>query len=434
VRRVVLSPDAHGWSPEPEQLDLFGTEIPDGLYTTKDFERVVSLLTRTDAAAKHLTAYLRATDRMAKTVVFCVNQEHADHMRRALHNANSDLTAQHPDYVVRIVSDEGIVGDAHLGRFADTDSDTPVIATTSSLLSTGVDLPTVRNIVLFRPVGSMALFKQMIGRGTRIFLDDGKLSFDIIDYAGATALFEDPDFDGPPESVVEEEIDDEGEPVDETVVASPEPPFETPEDVHDDVDPDDLEEEPRAKYYVDDVEVWVTAEAVYHLDPETERLRLVEYRDFVADTVRSLYPDPNHLRACWRSRPGRQDVLDALAERGIDAGELAERTGLTEADPLDMLVHLAWNQPLATRTDRARRVRKERSDFFEQYSPAARDVLKALLDKYADHGIGQLDDLSVLGVQPLAALGTPTEIASRFGSSAKLRAAVTRLGELLYAS
>ena len=183
----MLSPDAHGWAPDPGQLDLFGKEIPDGLYTTKDFERVVSLLTRTEAAAKHLTEYLRRTDRWAKTIVFCVDQEHADQMRRALHNANADLTRQHPNYVVRIVSDEGEIGKGHLSDFADTETDVPVIATTSQLLSTGVDLPTVRNIVLFRPVGSMALFKQMIGRGTRLFPDEDKLSFDIIDYSGATA-------------------------------------------------------------------------------------------------------------------------------------------------------------------------------------------------------------------------------------------------------
>ena len=160
VRRVVLSADAYGWTPDQGQLDMFGKEIPEGLYTTDDFERVVSLLSRTEVAAKHLTDYLRRTDRWAKTIVFCVNQEHADQMRRALHNANSDLTKQHPDYVVRIVSDEQRIGRAHLSRFADTEKSLPVIATTSEMLSTGVDLPTVRNIVLFRPVGSMALFKQ----------------------------------------------------------------------------------------------------------------------------------------------------------------------------------------------------------------------------------------------------------------------------------
>ena len=433
VRRVVLSSDALGWTPDQGQLDLFGKEIPDGLYTTRHFERVVSLLSRTEAAAKHLTEYLHRTDRWAKTIVFCVDQEHADQMRRALHNANADLARQHPNYVVRIVSDEGDLGKGYLSDFADTEKDTPVIATTSQLLSTGVDLPTVRNIVLFRPVGSMAMFKQMIGRGTRLFPDADKLSFDIIDYSGATGLFADPEFDGPPERVDEEEIDGEGEVVGDIVVEAPEPPFG--DDSGDQtIDPDDLAVEPRAKLYVGGYEVWVTAEAIYHLEPDTRRLRLVEYRDYVADTVRTLFPDPNELRSRWVSRVGRHDVLDELARRGIDADELAARTGLGDADPLDVLVHLAWNQALATRTDRARRVRKENTDFFEAFQPDARAVLTQLLDKYAEHGISQLDDLGVLEVPPLSSLGSPAEIAGRFGSAGALRSAVAALGELIYAA
>ncbi len=430
----MLSPDAHGWAPDQGQLDLFGKEIPAGLYTTKDFERVVSLLTRTEAAAKHLTEYLRRTDPWAKTIVFCVSQDHADQMRRALHNANADLAKDHPNYVVRIVSEEGDVGRSHLSDFADTEKPLPVIATTSELLSTGVDLPTVKNIVLFRTVGSMALFKQMIGRGTRLFPDEDKLSFDIIDYSGATALFNDPEFDGPPEQVVHEEIDDEGNVTDDTVVEQPEPIFEPPpvDGAPDDLPPDDLDEEPRAKFYVDDVEVWVTAEAVYHLDPETERLRLVEYRDFVAETVRSLFPDAKELRSKWANRISRQDVLDALGRHGIDIEDLVERTAMADADPIDVLVHVAWNQPLATRVERARRVRRAHEAFFEQFQPAAREVLAYLLDKYAEHGISELDDLAVLELPPLSSLGTPSEIAARFGSADALRTAVSQLSELVY--
>lgn len=434
VRRVVLSSDALGWAPDQGQLDLFGKEIPEGLYTTRHFERVVSLLTRTEAAAKHLTEYLHRTDRWAKTIVFCVDQEHADQMRRALHNANADLAKQHPNYVVRIVSDEGELGKGHLSDFADTERDTPVIATTSQLLSTGVDLPTVRNIVLFRPVGSMAMFKQMIGRGTRLFPDADKLSFDIIDYSGATGLFADPDFDGPPERVDQEEIDDDGRVVDDTVVQEPEPAFDPDDSSGQTIDPEDLEVEPRSKLYVDDHEVWVTAEAIYHLEPDTARLRLVEYRDYVADTVRSLFPDPSDLRSMWVSRVGRHDVLEALARRGIDADELAVRAGLGDADPLDVLVHLAWNRPLATRTDRARRVLKENAEFFEAFQPEARSVLSHLLDKYTEHGISQIDDLGVLEVPPLSALGSPAEIAGHFGPAKELRSAVAKLSELIYAA
>jgi len=433
VRRVVLSADAHGWAPDAGQLDLFGKEIPDGLYTTSQFERVVSLLSRTEAAARHLTDYLKRTDRWAKTIVFCVDQEHADQMRRALHNANADLTQQHPDYVVRIVSDEAEIGRGHLGNFGDTERSTPVIATSSQMLSTGVDLPTVKNIVLFRTVGSMAMFKQMIGRGTRLYPDADKLSFDILDYSGATALFTDPEFDGPPERVDSEEIDETGAVVDDVVVEQPEPPFDEGTSPGE-AGIDEAEIEPRGKFYVDQTEIWVTAEAIYHLDPETQRLRLVEYRDHVADAVRTLFPDPSQLRTQWRSRVGRHDVQDALSQRGVDLDELSDRAGLPDADPLDVLVHLAWNQPLATRLDRTRRVRSEHADFFEAHQPAARDVLGQLLDKYAEHGISQLDDLGVLEVPPISALGSPAEIAGRFGSPAALRDAVETLGELLYAA
>ena len=178
--------------------------------------------------------------------------------------------------------------------------------------------------------------------------------------------------------------------------------------------------------------MWVTAEAAYHLDPDTHRLRLVEYREFVTETVRSLFPDPTELRSKWASRVGRLDVLDALGVHGIDPEELIERTGMVDADPIDVLVHLAWNQPLASRTDRVRRVRKEHADFFEAYQPAAREVLGYLLDKYAEHGISQLDDPGVLQVPPLSSLGTPVEIADRFGSVDALRVAVSKLSELVY--
>lgn len=439
VRRVVLSADAHGWTPDKGQLDMFGKEIPVGLYTTRDFERVVSLLTRTEAAAKHLSDYLARTDRWAKTIVFCVNQEHADQMRRALHNANVDITKDHPNYTVRIVSEEGDTGRNHLSDFADTEKTLPVIVTTSEMLSTGVDLPTVRNIVLFRPVGSMALFKQIIGRGTRLFPDEDKLSFDIIDYSGATRLFNDPDFDGPPEQIVEEQVDDQGAVRDGTVLVEGKtsqdsldegPHGDSPEGVF----PDDLDKQPSTKFYVDDGQVWVTAEAVYHLDTTTQRLQLVEYRDFVADTVRFLFPDAGELRSKWASRVGRQDVIDALSAHGIDAAELVERAGLRDADPFDVLVHLAWNHPLATRVERARRVRREHVEFFETFKPQAREVLTYLLDKYTEYGIDELENLEVLEVPPLSSLGTPTQIAGRFGSAKALRSAVARLSQLVYVS
>lgn len=429
VRRVVLSPDAFGWSPEPGELDRFGRDIPPGLYETRDFERVVSLLKRTELAANHLTNYLRRTDPMAKTIVFCVDSEHADQMRRALTNANTDLVRQYPDYVVRIVSDEGDVGYGHLGNFRDAERDTPVIATTSKLLSTGVDLPTVKNIVLFKPIGSMVEFKQIIGRGTRLYPDEDKLTFDIIDYTGATWLFEDPEFDGPPEDLIVEEIDESGQPSEPIQVAEPEPVFD------DSADPEDVDSREPRKFYVEGTEVRLVAEGFYVPDAESGRLRLIEYGDYVAQEVRRLFPDAGDLRQRWRSRPGRAEVIEALASRGISFDELADRTGLSSADPFDLLVHLAWNTPVVSRRDRVRRVHTESAGFFESFAEQARSVLEDLLEKYAEHGITQLDDLRVLEVPPIPERhGTVLEIAKKFGGRDRLHEAIASLEELLYSA
>ncbi len=435
VRRVVLSPDASGWSPEPGQIDRFGREIPDDLYETRHFERVVSLLTRTEAAARHLTEYMKGTGRMAKTIVFCVDAEHADQMRKALNNANADIARQHPNYAVRIVSDEGDAGRLHLGDFADPERETPVIATTAQLLSTGVDLPTVRNIVLFKPIGSIVEFKQIIGRGTRLYPDEDKLTFEIIDYSGATALFEDAAFDGPPEAPpLVEEIDGDGKTMSGTEVSEPEPAYgEGREEGA--VGPDRLEDEGARKFYVEDgPAAYVTAEGFYLPDLARGRLVLVEYSDYLAGEVRRLYPSARALRAAWRTRLGRGEVGAALADRGISMEEAADRLGLGDMDAVDLLVHVAWNGPTITRGQRVRRVRADRADFFELFVPAARAVLEDLLDKYADHGVSQLDDLRVLEVPPLDRHGSVVDIAGRFGGSERLRSAIDEMEDLLYAA
>jgi len=427
VRRVVLSADAFGYSPGEGELDLFGNEVPDGLYESPQFERVVAMLSRTETAARHLTDYLRSHDRHAKTIIFCVNSDHADAMRRAMHNANSDITADDPDYVVRIVSAE-YESDRLLANFSDPERQSPTIATTSQLLSTGVDIPSVRNIVLFRPIGSMALFKQVIGRGTRLDPDTDKWQFEIIDYCGATRLFEDPEFDGPPLVETEEEIDGKGEVI-ESENAVNEPAVDMPEDELDEADLDDKDEV--KKFYIDDEPVWVVAEGVFRLDPNTQKPRLVQYRSFVADAVRELVPTSTELRERWGTSATREGVIDALAARGIDLDEAIEHTGLHDADPLDLLVHLAWNEPLATRFDRVRRIRAESAAFFERFGPDARAVLEELLDKYAAFGPGELAPAS-LRVPPLSAMGSPVELAGRFGGSEALSEAIVALRDELY--
>ncbi len=435
VRRVVLSSDAYGYSPEEGTLDLYGKEIPPKLYDTNDFERVVALLDRTETAAKHLTEYLKRTDRLAKTVVFCVNQDHAERMRNALLNENTDLVKTHLDYVVQITSDQGTVGQAHLDSFADTEKDYPVIAITSHLLSTGVDLPTVKNVVIFKPIGSMTMFKQIIGRGTRVYEDADKFSFDIIDYSGATVLFADPEFDGPPERVDRETIDEQGEVVEELVVAEPEPPYGDTAS-HGELDEADIESRADRVFYVGDEEkVWVVGEALYELDPVTRKPKLMEYWDFVADTVRSLFQGTHaasQLCAKWADPVARKELTDELASRGIDASDLEERTGLGGTDTLDILVHVAWNHPLVTRHERVRRARRNHAQFFEQFRPEARQVLDELLAKYARHGVDELNDLAVLEVPPLDGLGSPTEIARRFGGAEALEDALVELQKCLY--
>jgi type I restriction enzyme, R subunit len=431
VTRAVLSPDAHGWRPEPDQLDRYGRAIPEGTYTTQDFERVVSLLERTRAAARHLSDQLRRTDRFAKTIVFCVDQEHAEQMRSALHEENADLTRQHPHYVARVVSDEGDVGREHLDAFIDPRRTTPTIVTTSRLLSTGVDVPTCRNIVLFRPVGSIVEFKQIIGRGTRLYPDLDKLSFDILDYTGATVHFADPEFDGVPEATVEEVIDDGGAVI---ATSADDPSRSTAPDVDVEVDLDEIERQATRKLYVDGGEVILTSESVHVLQRDTGRLRIVEYRDFAAQQVRTLFPHADDLRSRWRNASGRDQVVADLESRGILIGELKGQLGIPEADPFDLLVHVAWNGPLGTRRDRVNRVKLEHRVALERQGPEARAILEALLEKYAEHGIDQLDDLASLELPPLSAFGTPVEIAQRFGGANALRGAVAELGDLLYAA
>jgi len=431
VHRIIPSVDATGWRPDRGQLDRFAREIPDDVYETKDFERLVSLLSRTEVVAQHLTAYLERTDRFAKTMVFCVDQEHAEDMRAALHRANEDLTRRYPHYVARVTADEGKVGRSHLDDFLDPERDVPVILTTSKLLSTGVDAPTCRNIVLFKPIGSMVEFKQIIGRGTRLYPDKDKLWFTILDYAGATRLFADPNFDGEPERITEEML----YPFPEEAGPPPkvkEGPLGVEDEDGDVVEGDWGEEQPPRKYYVDGVEVHISAEMVYELDSAGKKHRVVKYTDYAREQVRRLYPTPAELRTEWMDAEHRGAVIQALAERGIDFSTLVEATNQPDADPFDLLIHVAWNAPLRTRRERAERVRKEKKDFWDRYSPQARAVLNDLLDKYTDHGVTQLDDLQILEVPPLSERGTPVEIARFFGGSGQLRQAFSELQSMLY--
>jgi type I restriction enzyme R subunit len=432
VHRIVTTWDAVGWRPSQGDLDRFGREIPDDEYHTGEFERIVSLRARTEAVAHHLTEHMRRTDRFAKTIVFCVDQEHADEMRRALNNLNADLVRDNPDYVCRVTSDEGDLGRGHLSNFQDLERRTPVILTTSQLLTTGVDAPTVQNIVLLRVINSMTEFKQIIGRGTRVRDDYGKLFFSILDYTGsATRLFADPEFDGEPSIETEQTIDDEGEPVDDETVVTPEdePEGDDPEPL-----PPDEPDEPRRKFYYDGGQVEIAAHLVYELDPDGNQLRVVQFTDYTADKVRTLYRNAAELRDEWADPQRRSDIIERLEERGIDFDHLAETANQPDADPLDLICHLAFNAPLRTRRERAQRLRTDRRDFFDQFGPDARQILDELLDKYTEHGTAQFVIPDVLEVPPISEHGNVIEIANRFGGVEQLRQAVIQLQTLLYAA
>ncbi len=442
VHRVITDVDAAGWRPTPGELDRFGRAVPDDEYITKDFERVVALRARTEAIARHLSDFMRGTDRLAKTVVFCVDQDHADEMRRALNNCNADLVQQYPDYVCRVTADEGEIGRGHLSRFQELETVTPVILTTSQLLTTGVDAPMIKNVAIARVVGSMAEFKQIIGRGTRLRDDYGKSYFNILDYTGsATQKFADPTFDDDLAQIDVVTIDAGGEVISVQVEASEQPALEGESFTYDQggypgvpiLDPGGEDAPPR-KFYVDGGSVAIIADMVYEYDANGKRQSIVKYSDYTAGAVRTLYPSAALLRNHWANAESRSSILAKLAERGIDFDLLAQTTGQPDADPFDLLCHVAYNAPLRTRRERAVRLRQEQPDFFTRYGPEARGILDELLDKYADHGVAQFAIPDILKVPPIANHGNVGEIIRLFGGADKLRAAVGELQALLYAA
>lgn len=435
VRRVVTDVDAIGFRPFMGQTDDYGQIIPDAEYGVEDFERIISIKSRTEAVAQHLTNHLKATNRHDKTIVFCHDQDHADQMRRALSNANSDLVKHHPNYVVRVTADDGEIGKGFLSTFQDVETTIPTILTTSRLLTTGVDAPLVRNVVLFRLIKSMTDFKQIIGRGTRVREDYGKLFFTILDYTGAaTQNFADPAFDGDPVKAITETIDENGN-VEETVEDS------IGEEGNQSGDADggavinwgDDDDVRRRKYYISEgVNVSILHEMVQELDANGKKLRLVKFTTYTGEQVRDLYPDPDQFRQSWAGMDTRAAIVTALEERGISLDHVAAIMEQPDADSFDLLCHLAFNMPVRTRRERADSVRREKRQFFERYSAEARAILNAILEKYVDFGVTQIALPTVLQVPPITERGTITEIARLFGGALQLREAVSELQELLY--
>ena len=419
VIRIGIDKDLDGWRPEIGKTDKYGQVIEDREYNELDYDRSLILEQRTALVAARITELLKATDRYHKTIVFCENIDHAERMRQALVNANPDLAAANARYVMRITGDND-EGKAQLDNFIDPESTYPVIATTSQLMSTGVDAQTCHLIVLDKRINSMTEFKQIIGRGTRINEEYGKLYFTIMDFKRATALFADPAFDGEPVQIYEPGPDD-----------PPLPPEEVPYGMEEQPPSLTTGEPPAARtvtYVVDDVEVRVATERVQYLDGNG-RLITESLKDYSRKTVNQAYATLDDFLSAWNAAERKQAVVEELAARGVFFDELAEQIG-PDYDAFDLVCHVAFDRPPRTRRERVAQVRGR--DVFARYGDQARAVLEALLDKYADAGLKSFESLDILKVDPLSAFGTPMEIINLFGSKANYLTALHQLEAELY--
>jgi len=428
VVRIGIDKDLEGWRPEIGKTDKYGQEIEDREYNDLDFDRSLVLEKRTELVAAKITEFLKATDRFAKTIVFCENIDHAERMRQALVNANPDLAAANSKYVMRITGDND-EGKAQLDNFIDPESTYPVIATTSQLMTTGVDAQTCHLIVLDKRINSMTEFKQIIGRGTRINEDYNKLFFTIMDFKRATALFADPDFDGDPVQIYEPAAGDPVVPPDDLWSAdalherAPAYGAET-----NPLSADNATSGRHVKYYVDDVEVIVATERVQYLDADG-KLITESLKDYTRKTVHKAYASLTAFLGAWNDAERKQAIIEELASRGVFLEELAEQVG-RDYDAFDLVCHVAFDKPPLTRRERADRVQKR--NVFAKYGEPARAVLQALLQKYADGGIRSVESLDILKVDPLTTFGTPVEIVRLFGGKTAYLTAIRELEAQLY--
>src|SRR6202140_3322638 len=435
VVRVHIDVDVEGYRPERGDVDRDGNEIEDRLYNTKDFDRALVIDDRTKLVAKKVSDFLKESrDRFQKTIVFCVDEEHAARMRQALINENNDLCNENHRYVMRITGSDA-EGQAQLGNFIDPEAKYPVLVTTSRLLSSGVDAQTCRLIVLDRSVGSMTEFKQIVGRGTRVHEDTQKFYFTLIDFRGATNHFADPDFDGEPVQIYEPGDDDPITPPDDAAPLPDEDDPVPPQPGEDEVivdQPPDINirpgEDPPCKIYVDGVGATIVAERVEYLD-EQGRLVTETLRDFTKNALKKRFATLNDFLKRWKSAERKQAIIEKLENEGLSLDPLAEEVG-KDFDPFDLICHVAFDQPALTRRERAENVRKR--DVFTKYGPQARAVLEALLQKYQDQGVIDLADPRLLQLAPFDLMGTPMELIREFGTRADFMFAVQELQSALY--
>jgi type I restriction enzyme R subunit len=436
VIRIATDVDAIGYTPEQGKLDKLGQTVEQRQYNTGDFDRRLVLEARTRLVAEKIWEYLKATDPMAKTIVFCDDQDHAERMRQELVKL-IPAAASNRRYVMRITGDDN-EGKAQLSYFIDNDEPYPVIATTSRLLTTGVDAKTCKLIVLDQNINSMSEFKQIIGRGTRLREDYQKLYFTIMDFKGATRLFADPDFDGEPVMIYEPGPDDPVTPPDETAppgVGEPEPPPYGPNPGEPGGE-EGGDGEGRAKYYVDDVKVRIAVERSQYLDANG-RLITGEYRVFLKDGIKkALQAEFGSLAEFlrrWSAAERKRAILEELVEHGVPLEILQQAVpNGGELDVFDLVAHVAFDQKPLTRRERVRNVKKR--DVFGKYGEQARAVLEALLDKFADHGVQDIEDARVLELPPFDRFGGKTQIRRKiFGGVEQYKEAVREIELALYA-
>ena len=410
-----------GWRPVLGQRDIFGNLVEDRTYNNTDYDYNIVLEDRIREVAHEITTYLRQTDRMAKTIVFCADEDHAERMRTALVNENADMCRKNPDYVVRITGSDDY-GKAKLDYFISVSSRYPVIATTSKLLSTGVDCKMVKLIVLDQNINSMTEFKQIVGRGTRIREREGKTHFTILDFRNVTRLFADPDWDGP--ITVDEGYGNKPEASGDMRDRPGDGGYSLPPDTP----PDIVAEKPVIDK--DGCTVRVINKVVSVYDTNGRLLRTESITDYTRKNINDTYADLDDFILHWNAAERKAEIVNLMRENGIDLGMLKEEQGMTDVDDFDFICHIAYGRKPLTRRERAENVKKR--DVFNKYGGRARKVLEALLDKYADDGVSQLENRMVLRLDPFRQMGSPASIAKLFGGNQQYLDAVRELEQEIY--
>lgn len=439
VIRIGLDKDLVGYRPEAGKLDDNGYEIEDREYNVKDFDRTLVLDERTKVVAKKVTEFLKKTDRFSKTIVFCVDVEHAERMRQALINENKDLWNDNHKYIMRITGDNA-EGKAQLDNFIDEDSKYPVIAVTSKLMTTGVDAKMCKLIVLDNNINSMTEFKQIIGRGTRLLEDYGKTYFTIMDFRNASRLFADKDFDGNPEVVIDiggnDPIDPTGNPEDTDNPENGDDSGNGSENTGNSGGSDDGwgngdDDDKPKKYYVKDVKVEVLSERVQYVDKDG-KLITESLIDYTRKNILGQYARLDAFLKKWNEAQKKQAIVDELREEGVLLDAVREETGQTDIDDFDLILHLAYDKAPLTRIERINNVKKR--GYLYKYSELAQKVLGTLMDKYASDGLKEIEETKILQLTEFQQFGSPMKIVKEFGGKAAYEKAVKELEDEIFSA